>query len=469
MTRYTTAHPWMANSVEAVKAEMLATIGASSIAGLFRQIPEDHLLKRPIDLPPAIRSEAALKRHLREIASRNGDCEKNLSFLGGGIWQHHVPAVCDELVRRQEWLTSVFGSPESDHGRNQAWFEFCSMLGELIDMDLVGMPVYSWGCAAGHAIRMAVRLTGRSRVIIAGPVSPERMSVIRTYCRSATEGRAIEVVACGADKATGLVDLDELRGLARAQIAAVYFENPGYHGLFETNAAEIAAIARRVGAETIVGVDPLTLGVVAPPLAYGADIVVGSIQPLGVHMHGGGGVGGFIASRHEERYAREYPTFLVSISPTAVEGEHGFGLSLFHQTSYGMREEGKDWTGNSTYLWTIAAAAYMALLGPEGFVELGRTILGNSHRAARRIGGIEGVTIARPGGFFKEFLVDFSATGKRVAEINRVLLGHGIFGGIDLSAEDPSLGQTALYCVTEVHDEADIDRLVAALETVLAA
>lgn len=469
MTGSTTPHPWMANSVEAVKADMLATIGASSIAELFQQIPADHSIRTPLDLPPGVRSEADLKRHLRDIAARNGDCEKNLNFLGGGIWQHHVPAVCDELVRRQEWLTSVFGSPESDHGRNQAWFEFCSQLGELIDMDLVGMPVYSWGCAAGHAIRMAARLTGRSKVIVAGPVSPERMSVIRTYCHSATTERAIDVVQCGTDRDAGLTDLRALPRLVDAATAAVYFENPSYHGLFETQAAEIAMIARKAGAETIVGVDPLTLGVIAPPSAYGADLVVGSLQPLGVHMHGGGGVGGFIASRHEERYAREYPTFLVGIAPTAVEGEHGFGLSLFHQTSYCMREEGKDWTGNSTYLWTIAAGAYMALLGPQGFVELGRTILSNAHKAAGKIGALKGAKIVRPRGFFKEFLVDFSATGKTVAAINRALLAHGIFGGIDLSVEDPSLGQTALYCVTEIHTDGDVDRLVSALEMVLAA
>lgn len=467
MPSQTTSHPWMANSVETIKAEMLAKIGAASIAELFHQIPEDHRTKHALALPPAIRSEAALKRHLRDIAAKNRDCEANLNFLGGGIWQHHVPAVCDELVRRQEWLTSVFGSPESDHGRNQAWFEFCSQLGELLDMDLVGMPVYSWGCAAGHAIRMAARLTGRSKVVIAGPVSPERLSVIRTYCASAIDSRAIDVVLCGTDSSTGLTDLDQLQHLIDGSACAVYLENPNYHGLFEIQAAEISAIARKAGAETIVGVDPLTLGVIAPPSSYGADIAVGSIQPLGVHMHGGGGVGGFIASRHDERYAREYPTFLVSIAPTSVGGEHGFGLSLFHQTSYGMRDEGKDWTGNSTYLWTIAGAAYMALLGPQGFVELSRAILANAHSAARKIGAIDGVKISRPGGFFKEFLVDFSATGRTVAEINKALLAHDIFGGIDLSQEDTGVGQAALYCVTEVHTESDIDRLVSALTEVL--
>ena len=211
----------------------------------------------------------------------------------------------------------------------------------------------------------------------------------------------------------------------------------------------------------------MTLGVISPPSSYGADIAVGSIQPLGVHMHGGGGVGGFIASHHEERYAREYPTFLVSIAPTSVEGEHGFGLSLFHQTSYGMRDEGKDWTGNSTYLWTIAGAAYMALLGPQGFVELGRAILANAHSAATKIGTIDGVSISQPTGFFKEFLVDFNATGRTVADINKALLAHDIFGGIDLSQDEPRLGQSALYCVTEIHTESDIDRLVTALTEVL--
>lgn len=463
------AHPWMANSTPGLKNRMLAAIGASSIDDLFAQIPEDHRAQAPIGLPPTLCSEVALKRHLRGIAARNQHGESHLNFLGGGIWQHHVPAVCDELVRRQEWLTSVFGSPESDHGRNQAWFEFCSQLGELLEMDLVGMPVYSWGCAAGHAIRMAARLTGRSRLVIAGHVAPERLSVIGTYCASASPGRDISIEHVAADPATGRIDPAHLATRLEGDVAAVYCENPNYHGLFETALEDIAASARKIGAETIVGVDPLTLGVIQPPSRYGADIVVGSIQPLGVHMHGGGGVGGFIASRDEERYAREYPTFLVSIAPTVVQGEFGFGLSLFHQTSYGMREEGKDWTGNSTYLWTIAAAAYMALLGPEGFAALGRRILANSHRAAVSLAAIKGVTVPQPRGFFKEFPVDFTATGKTVAEINRQLLHYNIFGGIDLSTEDPQGRQLALYCVTEIHTNDDIDRLTGSLAKVMAA
>ena len=170
------------------------------------------------------------------------------------------------------------------------------------------------------------------------------------------------------------------------ETAAVYVEQPGYLGAIDPNAARIAEIARAKGAETIVGVDPLSLGLLKAPGDYGADIVVGPTQPMGVHMNCGGGVGGFMASRDEEKYVREFNGFLVSIAETQKPGQFGFGLASAHQTSYGMREEGKDWTGNSVYLWAIANAVYMSLLGPQGFRELGELIISRSHYAARRLG-----------------------------------------------------------------------------------
>ena len=461
------SHPYMANSVPDVKQEMLDAIGARTIEELFEQIPEGHRLRQPIDLPNGLRSEVALQRELLAALSKNQSCEENLNFLGAGYWQHHVPAPCDELVRRTEWLTSVFGSPSSDHGRNQVWFEFCSQIGQLVNMDMVGLPVYSWGCAIGHAIRMAARMTGRSEVIVPAATCPERMAVIESYCEPVEMPRHIKVHKVGYDPATGCMDLADLKSKLSDRTAAVYFENPAYLGLIEPQGAEIARLARAVGAETIVGVDPTSLGILAAPADYGADIVVGSTQPLGVHMNTGGGTGGFIASRDEERYAREYPSLMISITETIEPGEYGFGLSLFHQTSYGMREEGKDWTGNSVYLWCIANAVYLALAGPEGMRELGGSILQRARYAANRLSGLDGVAIPFAKGFFKEFVVDFNGTGKTVADINAGLRGHGIFGGKDLSTEQPELGQSALYCVTEIHTLDDINRLTAALEEVL--
>jgi glycine dehydrogenase subunit 1 len=458
-----TAHPYMASSAPELRRELLEAVGVADVEELFAQIPDEHRSRRPLKLPRALPSEAELARHLRETLARNATCEEHLSFLGGGVWQHHVPAVCDEIAQRTEFLTPVWGTPASDHGRNQAWFEFTSQLGALLELDFVGLPVYSWGCAAGHAIRMAARISGRRTVLVPELLDAERAAVIRTYCEPAEMASHIALVSVPADPATGQLDLAALERLLGAhEAAAVYFETPGSLGVIEPEAARIAELARAHGAETIAGVDPLSLGVLAPPGQYGADIAVGPTQPLGVHMNCGGGVGGFIASRDEERYAREYPTLQVSLCPTRVAGERGFTLTLFEQSSYGSRELGKDWTGNSVYLWAVVNAVYMALMGPRGFAELGERILAGAHYAARRLAEVPGVSVRWPG-VFKELVVDFSATGKTVAQVNAGLLERGIFGGGDLSGAFPQLGQCALYCVTEMHAAHDVDRLVEAL------
>jgi glycine dehydrogenase subunit 1 len=462
------AHPYMANSVPALKQQMLDYIGVKNVEQLFEQIPAAHRLKRPLELPPALSSESELRRHLTGLLAKNVSCEENLNFLGAGCWQHYVPAVCDEVVHRTEWLHSVFGGPSSDHGRNQAWFEFASQLGELVGFDLVGLPVYSWGCAAGHAIRMAARLNNRREVLVPRLIDPERLSVIRSYCEPEQMESHIALRLIEGDPATGMLDLADLRAKLSRRTAAVYLETPSYLGVIEARVSEIAALARAAGAETIVGADPASLGVLAPPAELGADFAVGPTQPLGVHMNCGGGTGGYIATRDDERYARQYPTLMISIAETLREGEFGFGLSLFHQTSYGLREKGNDWTGNSVYMWAVANAAYMALLGPQGFRELGQAILERSDYAARALATLPGVRLRPSGAFFKEFVVDFTGTGKTVRDINKALLARGIFGGKDLSAELPGFGQSALYCITEIHTRADIDRLSEALREVLA-
>lgn len=461
-------HPWMANSGSSVKQEMLDAIGAETIEELFQQIPLDHRRKTPLELPPSLKSESDLRRHLVTTLKRNQDAEQNLSFLGAGCWQHHVPAVVDEIIGRTEFLTPVWGSPQSDHGRNQAWFEFNSQLAELLQADVVQLPVYSWGCAIGHAIRMASRLTSCREVLVPYHMDPERLSVVTSYCEPPEMARHITLVPIAADNVTGGLDLEDLNRRLSENTAAVYFEQPGYLGAIDPRADEISAMARNVGAETIVGVDPISLGILKAPGDYGADIIVGPTQPLGVHMNCGGGVGGFMASRDEEKYVREFNGFLVSITETLKPGEFGFGLACAHQNSYGQREDGNDWTGNSVYLWAIANAVYMSLLGPEGFREVGELIISRANYAANVLSRIPAVSVLSKGCFFKEFVVNFDATGNSVSEVNDELREqHGIFGGKDLSAEFPEMGQSALYCVTEIHTQTDIDRLGNAITEVV--
>ncbi len=461
------AHPFMASALADQRAQMLEEIGAESVEELFEQIPQAHRLAAPLQLPPQLASEAVLRRHLQGLLSRTTTCEESLSFLGGGYWRHHVPAICDEIAARREWLTSVWGTPSSDQGRFQAWFEYASQLGELLDLDFVGLPVYSWGCAAGHALRMAARMTGRGRVLVPEVLDPERRAVIVNYCGSPELAAHLGLGTVAWRRSDGRMDLDDLAAKLSADVAAVYVENPNFFGVVEDQVAEVAAMVSDAGAELVVGVDPLSLGVLAPPGELGAGLAVGTIQTLGVHLNAGGGAGGFIASRDEERYAREFPTLQVSLCDTTEPGERGFGISLFAQTSYGAREQGNDWTGNSVYMWSIANAAYMAVMGPQGFADVGAAILQRSHHAAQRLATLPGVRVRFPSGFFRELVVGLGGRGLRVAEINGALRRRGIFGGLDLSETFPELGQSALYCLTELHTAADVERLVAALDDLL--
>jgi glycine dehydrogenase subunit 1 len=459
-----TAHPYMANSNLGNYQHMMKIAGVTDIEELFEQIPAEHRTRREINLGPELSAESSLYRHMSDILRKSSSCEENLNFLGAGCWQHYVPAICDEMVTRAEFLTPVWGTPSSDHGRNQAWFEFASQLGELVGMEFVGLPVYSFGTAGGHAIRMAARLTKRSKVLLPRSLDPERLAVIKSYCSLPELSGYIEIVTVEIQGSNGRMNLEDLKKKLGTDVAAVYFDNPSYLGVIESEAKEISRLTHEYGAEVIVGVDPISLGILTPPSEYGADIVVGTTQPLGVHMNCGGGVGGFIATRDEERYAREYPTLQVSLATTTVEGEMAFGLTLFEQSSYGSREQGKDWTGNSVYLWAIANAVYMSLMGPQGFKDVGDSIISRSHYAASKINEIAGIKVLWGDGFFKEFVINFDETKVGVETINSRLREKGIFGGKDLSLDFPELGSSSLFCVTEIHTKEDIDRLVLALE-----
>lgn len=459
-------HPYIPNSVPQIKAEMLKEINATSADQLYaKMIPERLLLKREMNLPEPLMSELDLKRHVDQILSKNITTDQYTSFLGAGCWQHYVPKVCEVIANRSEFLTAYAGNSHSDLGRFQANFEFQSLICELLGMEVSGIPTYDWGAAAGNSIRMASRMTGRHEVVIPKNISPDRMMIIRNFCSSVMDSRRVEIKQVGYDQSSGRVDVSDLMSKVSDETACVYFENPNYLGVIEAEGREISEVAHEHGAEVIVGVDPISLGVLAAPSEYGADIACGEAQPLGIPMLAGGGSCGFIASRDEERYVAEYPLRLISITETTVEGEYGFGQALYERTSYMARENAKDWIGTTTALWGITAGVYLSLMGPQGMKQLGETVLQKSHYTAKILE--ENPKISIPyNSFFKEFPVTFQ--GKKVSTINHELLQHRIFGGKDISKEFPPLGQSALYCVTEMHSLEQIESLISALLEVLA-
>lgn len=455
-------HPYIPNSAPAVKAEMLRVTGAGSIAEFYADIPAALRLDRPLDLPAPFRSEHRLKCHVESLLAANVPTSEVLSFLGGGCYQHHVPAVCDEINGRSEFLTAYAGEPYDDAGRFQALFEYASMMGELLEMEVVSVPTFDGHQAAATAVRMAARHTRRDVVLVAGNVGRDKWSVMTNYGRADLDFREVPF-----DPATGLIDAGGLRAMLDPRVACFYFDNPSYFGTLQPG-EDIAAAVHAAGALLVVGTDPGCLGAIAPPVHYGADIVCGDIQALGMHMNFGGGQAGFIASRDDEALVMQYPSRLFGIAPTRVPGEYGFGDVAYSRTSFDKRENGNEFVGTAAALWGITAGVYLALMGPSGMRELALGIMQRNAYAKQRLSSLRGVSIPHAvQAHFKEFVVSFDRSGLTVAEVNGALREQGIFGGHDLSEAFPRLGQSALYSFTEVHTEADIERLVAALTEVI--
>ncbi|MEA4961206.1 aminomethyl-transferring glycine dehydrogenase subunit GcvPA [Lutispora sp.] len=457
-------HPYIPNSVPEVQQEMLREIGLNSLEELHEEVPQELKLTKNMNLPKAFKSEYELRRHVEGLLKKNKNCKDNINFLGAGCWQHYVPAICDEINSRGEFLTAYGGEPYNDFGRFQSLFEYQSLVAELVDMEVVNVPTMDWSQAASTALRMASRITGRKEVLVPKAMCWEKYLAMKNYCDP-----DIALVPVEYDKNTGLMNLEDLKKKLTSKTAAVYFENPSYLGFIEVNGQEISDMAHEAGALSVVGLDPSSLGVLEPPVKYGADIVCGDLQPLGIHMNYGGGQSGFMATMDEEKFVMEFPSRLFGIAPTVVEGEYGFGDVAYDRTSFGHhREHGKEYVGTQSALWGITAGVYLATMGPKGMEELGQNILQKSQYAVNRLNEIKGVVGSRFNSVnFKEFVVDFNAAGKTVKEINKELLQKGIFGGKDLSSEFPELGQSALYCVTEIHTKTDIDKLITAIEEIL--
>jgi glycine dehydrogenase subunit 1 len=307
---------------------------------------------------------------------------------------------------------------------------------------------------------MASRITGRYEILVPRTISPDRLLVLRNYCTPSILVKLIDY-----DPITGQIDLNDLKRKISSSTAGVYFENPSYLGFIETQGEEISKTTHDRGAVSIVGVEPISLGMLTPPSEYGADIVVGDIQPLGNHMNYGGGLGGFIACKDEERFIGEMPLMLLSLTGTEREGERGFlWWTLPKRLHYFSREKGKSFAGTTAGLLAISSAVYMALLGPQGMRELAQAILQKSQYAMKLISEIDGLKAPLfESTHFEEFTINFDRTQNSVSDVNKSLLDRGIQGGKDLTREFHELGKTALYCVTEIHSKEDIERLATAL------
>lgn len=442
---------------------MLREIRIDDVEALFADVPIAIRRNSALQLP-ASRSEIEAKRDIEGLLSKNLSTREMTSFLGGGVWPHHVPAAVDEIASRSEFLTSYTPyQPEISQGMLQALFEYQSMIAELMGMEFANSSLYDWATALGEAARMCSRVTGRDEIIVPHYIHPDRFQTLHTFCEPA----GIKVVMLGQDRKTGAILQDEMLRKINAKTAGVYIENPSYLGFFEPGAKRIGEIAHEKGALFVIGADPISLGLFASPGELGADIAVGEGQPLGNHMNYGGPLLGLFACKGE-RLLRQMPGRVIGMTVTKDGKSKAFTLALQAREQHIRREKATSNICTNEALCAIAAAAYLSLFGAHGLEELGKMILAISSYAMKRLREVNGIRAPFfDAQHFKEFVVSFDGTGLTASRVNEGLYQQGIQGGICLNGCFPELGQSALYCVTETHTHEDIDRLVRTISSIL--
>ncbi|MCW4011357.1 MAG: aminomethyl-transferring glycine dehydrogenase subunit GcvPA [Candidatus Bathyarchaeota archaeon] len=453
-------HPYLPNSVPEIKEKMMEKIGIASIDELFSDIPKEFIYDKPLDIP-GLRSEVEVKRHVSGLLEEN----KTLRcppFLGGGVWPHYVPTVVDEVVHRAEFLTSYTPyQPEISQGILQAVFEYQSLVCELVGMDVTNSSLYDWATAVGESALMSCRITRNDKVLVPDLISPYRLSVLKTY----TEPAGIKVEMIEHDPITGLLDLEDLKEKNDDKTAMVYIENPSYMGFAEERAEAIGEITHETKALYVVGVDPTSLGLLKPPGEYDADIVCGEGQPLGNHMSYGGPLLGILSCKHDNKFIRQMPGRIIGVTETLTDHRQGYVMTLATREQHIRREKATSNICSNQALNAVTAGVYLALMGPQGMKELSETIMKKAKYAQKKIGELPGVRAPIFNSFhFKEFTVNFQY--KTLKEVNAALHAQGIEAGIPLNG-DFDLGETALYCVTELHTKEDIDFLVSTLKEAL--
>src|SRR6266516_4586374 len=431
------------------REQMLETIGVESIDELFEQIPSGARLGRPLELERAL-SEPELVAHLSELAARNVDSGREVSFLGAGIYDHHVPAVVDAVLARGEFLTAYTPyQPEMSQGLLQAIFEYQTAICELTGMDVSNASGYDGTTVAADACYVAKHATGRTKVVLAETLNPQVRQVVKTYA----PGFGLEVIEV--PHRDGVTEPEELRAAAK-DAAGVIFQQPNFFGCLEP-APELASAADDAGALPIAHVDPVSLGVLEAPGNYGCAIAVGEGQGAGNYQAYVGPHYGFIAARSE--FIRRMPGRIVG-ETTDVEGKRGYVLTLQTREQHIRREKATSNITTNQTLLALGGLVYLSWLGPQGLRELGETCMALAGYAKERLVAA-GLELAFPERTtFKEFAV---RTGRNAREALADARAKGVYAGYPLGRDYAGLDDTLLVAVTEKRTVDEIDRLAEAL------
>ena len=443
------------SNTPAQQREMLATIGVGSIEELLSRIPTKARLSRPLNVPAAM-AESDLVRHLRALSALNANADDYACFLGAGSYDHSVPSPINHLISRGEFFTAYTPyQPEASQGTLRSIFEYQSMMAELCGMDVANASLYDGASSVAEAALMAHAVTERSAVVLSKGVNPLYRQVVETYC----EGPGIRLKS--APIGDGATDLDALRKAVTGQTAAVVIQHPNFFGCLEDIRAA-ADIAHGTGALLVVVSDPVNLGLLTPPGALGADIVVGEGQGLGVPMSFGGPNLGVFAAKQE--LVRRMPGRLVGAT-VDLDGQRGFVLTLQTREQHIRREKATSNICTNVALCALMATIYVAIMGKGGIRKVGELSVAKAHYAAETFTKIPGVRLRFAAPFFKEFTLQLPKSPERVA---KRLMKEKILAGVPLKAFDRAQKDCLLVAVTEKRTRAEIDAYAAALTAAVA-
>src|SRR2546430_9181375 len=438
------------SNTPAQQREMLATIGVGSIEDLLSRIPTKARLSRPLNVPAAM-AESDLVRHLRALSALNANADDYACFLGAGSYDHSVPSPITHLMLPGECFTAYTPyQPEASQGTLRSIFEYQTMMAELTGMDVANASLYDGASSVAEAVLMAHAVTERKAAVISKGVNPLYRQVVETYC----EGPAIRLKS--APLAEGVTDLDALRKSVSAQTAAVVVQYPNFFGCLEDVKAA-AEIAHAAGALLIVVADPVNLGLLTPPGALGADLVVGEGQGLGVPMSFGGPNLGVFAAKQE--LVRRMPGRLVGATVDR-DGRRGFVLTLQTREQHIRRAKATSNICTNVALCALMATIYMSTLGKQGLQRVGELPAAKAHYAAEQLTKVPGVSLRFASPFFKEFTLRLP---KSPTTVVGKLARKRILPGVPLRTYDRALADCLLVAVTEQRTREEIDAYAAAL------
>ncbi len=437
------------------RREMLAVIGAESQDDLFHDVPAAHRFP-DLALSHGL-SELESRRYFTQMAAKNATVSEHPCFLGAGAYYHYTPAVVPHLLFRGEIYTAYTPyQPEVSQGSLQTIYEFQTMMAEIAGMDLANASMYDGSTALAEAALMAVRISRnkRTKLVISKAIHPEHRRVLETY----NHGLDIEEVYIPLDAATGATSLEALEAAVDSNTACILVQYPNFFGSIEDLAA-IGDIAHNAGALLCVSADPVALALLKTPGAFGADIVTGEAQSLGMPLWLGGPYLGFFTCK--EQYVRQMPGRVCGRT-VDTKGREGFVLTLQAREQHIRRDKATSNICTNQALVATAVTMYLTAVGKNGLKQVSNLCYQRSHYLAQEIAKIDGYELLFSTPFFREFAV---RTPMPAATLNKRLWDdHGIIGGYDLSRDYPELGNAWLLTTTEMNSREQIDELLAALK-----